>query len=129
MRFSQNWRNLKKNLGGNFQNMARMHNSTDYVKFLEKLYAPFLRKVAKTSVWAIVQKCHEAKYVNSQKSAWIGFLVLNVLYFMPSFGKIVGAVSEKLPLRTDARRTRFYRTLRFSTGDQQVHGGAHQPVN
>ena len=29
--------------------MARMHNSTDYVKFLEKSHAPFLRKVAKTS--------------------------------------------------------------------------------
>ena len=28
------------------------------------------------------------------------FLVLNVPYFEPSFEKIVGAVSEKLPLRT-----------------------------
>ena len=44
-----------------------------------------------------------ANYVKSQKSAWIGFLVLNVPYFVPSFGKIVGAVSEKLPLRTDGR--------------------------
>ena len=39
----------------------------------------------------------------SQKSAWIGFLVLNVPYFVPSFGKIVGAVSENEPERTDER--------------------------
>ena len=30
----------------------------------------------------------------------MGFLGLNVPYIVPSFGKIVGAVSEKLPLRT-----------------------------
>ena len=34
--------------GANLWNIARMHNSTDYVKFLEKSYAPFLKKVAKT---------------------------------------------------------------------------------
>ena len=37
-------------LGANFRNIARMHNSTDYVTFLEKSLAPFLRKVAKTSL-------------------------------------------------------------------------------
>ena len=36
---------------------------------------------------------NEAKNLKSQKSAWIGFLVLNVPYFVTSFGKIVGAVS------------------------------------
>ena len=82
-----------------------MHNSTDFVPFLEKLLAPFLRKVAKTSFLG-----HFSAYfmqnlrnvVKYQKSAWIGFLVLNVPYFMPSFRKIVGAVSEKL-FRTDGR--------------------------
>ena len=44
-----------------------------------------------------------AKYVKSHKSAWIGFLVLNVPYFVPSFGKTVGAVSENEPGRTDER--------------------------
>ena len=68
-----------------------------YVKFLEKSFAPFLRKVAKTSFLGHFTKCHEAKYVKSQKSAWIGFLVLNVPYFVRRFGKIIGAVSEKLP--------------------------------
>ena len=38
----------KRFLGANFRNIARMHNSTDYVTFLEKSLAPFLRKVAKT---------------------------------------------------------------------------------
>ena len=31
-------------LGANFRNIARMHNSTDYVTFLEKSLAPFLKK-------------------------------------------------------------------------------------
>ena len=34
--------------GTNFRNMARMHNSTDYVTFIEKSLTPFLRKVSKT---------------------------------------------------------------------------------
>ena len=50
---------------------------------------------------------NDGKY---QKSAWIRFLALNVPYFMPSFRKIVGAVSEKL-LRTDGRT------------DGRTHGG------
>ena len=33
--------------------------------------------------------------VKNKKSAWIGFLVLNVPYFVPSFGKIVGAHSSE----------------------------------
>ena len=40
------------------------------------------------------------------------------MYFVPCFGKFFGAVSENEPERTNGRR-RFYRTLRFSTGDQQ----------
>ena len=31
--------------GDNFRNIARIHNSTDYVTFLEKSLAPFSRKV------------------------------------------------------------------------------------
>ena len=61
---------------------------------------------------------NDGKY---KKCVWIRFLALNVPYFMQSFGKIVGAVSEKL-LQTHARthgRRQFYRTLRFSTGDQK----------
>ena len=41
--------------------------------------------------------------MKSRKSAWIGFLVLNVPYFVPSFGKIVRAVSENELGRTDGR--------------------------
>ena len=83
-----------------------MHNSTDYVTFLEKSLAPFLRKVAKTSlkghIWPFFCQ-NEEKFVKSQKSAWIFFLVLNVPYFVPSFRKIVGAVSENEPEHTDER--------------------------
>ena len=77
--------------------MARMHNSTDYVKFLEKSLAPFFRKVSKTSFFGhfLCFFCqNDANYVKSKKSARIGFLVP---YLVPSFGKIVGAVSEQLP--------------------------------
>ena len=44
---------------------------------------------------------------------------------MPSFRKILGAVSEKLPEQTDERTDGkgwfYYRTLRFSTWDQQAN--------
>ena len=106
-------------LGANFRNMARMHNSTDYVAFLEKSVAPFLRNVSKTSFLGHFFCQNEAKYVKSQKSAWIVFLVLNVSYFVPSFEKIVCAVSKNEPGRTDGRR-RFYRTLRFSNGNMGI---------
>ena len=39
--------------GANFWNIARMHNSTDYVKLLEKLLEPFLEKWQKPHFWAI----------------------------------------------------------------------------
>ena len=82
-----------------------MLNSTDYVNFLEKSLEPFLIKVTKISFFGpfFTVFCQNYEnYVKSQKSAWIGFLVLNVPYFMPSFGKIVGAVSENEPGRTEA---------------------------
>ena len=59
-----------------------------------------MRKVPKTSFlghfgpfFTDLRKMTEndGKY---QKSAWYIFLALNVPYFMPSFRKIVGAVSE-----------------------------------
>ena len=84
-----------------------MHNSTDFVPFLEKSLAPFLRKVAKTSFlghfgpFFTVFGQNDENDVKYKKSAWIGFLALNVPYFMRSFRKIVGAVSEKLPERTE----------------------------
>ena len=67
-----------------------------------------MRKVAKTSF--LGHFGHFSAYfmqnlrnvVKYKKSAWIGFLAFNVPYFMPSFIKIVGAVSEKL-FRTDGR--------------------------
>ena len=59
-------------------------------------FGPFLTVFAKNDQ-------NDAKY---QKSAWIGFLVLNVPYFIPSFRKIVGAVSEKLPEQTNGQTER-----------------------
>ena len=38
-------------LGANFWNIARMHNSTDYVNFLEKSLSAVFEKVPKTSFW------------------------------------------------------------------------------
>ena len=84
-----------------------MHNFRDFVKFLEKSLAPFFRKVAKTSFFGhfwpflTVFGQNDENDVKYQKSAWIGFLALNVPYFMRSSRKIVGAVSEKLPELTD----------------------------
>ena len=48
------------------------------------------------------------------------FLLLNVPYFMPSFRKIIGAVSEKLLERTDERAERgdSIGHFGFQTGDQ-----------
>ena len=86
--------------------MARMHNSTDYVTFLEKISCAVFEKRVKNLIFGPFFCQNEAKYVKTQKSAWIGFLVLNVPYFVPTFGKIVEAVSEKLPFRTN-ERTRF----------------------
>ena len=66
-----------------------------------------MRKVPKTSFLGhfgpfltVFRKMTEndGKY---QKSAWYIFLLLNVPYFMQSFRKILGAVSEKLPEQTD----------------------------
>ena len=109
----------------NFLNIARIHNSTYFVKFLKKSLEPFLIKVPKTSFLGhfgpsltVFRKMTEndGKY---KKSAWYIFLALNVPYFMRNFRKIVGAVSEIIRNgRTDGRRL-FYRTLRFSTGDQK----------
>ena len=79
-----------------------------FLKNLEKLLVSFFRKVENTSFlghfghisgYFMQNLRNDVKY---QKSAWIGFLALHVHYFMPSFRKIVGAVSEKL-FRTDAR--------------------------
>ena len=85
-----------------------MHNYANFVPFLEKSLAPFLRKVAKTSFlghFGLISGTYLQNLGNNvkyQKSAWIGFLALHVPYFIPSFRKIVGAVSKKL-FRTDGR--------------------------
>ena len=84
-----------------------MHNYANFVPFLEKSLAPFLRKVAKTSFlghFGLISGTYLQNLGNNvkyKKSAWIGFLALHVPYFIPSFRKNFGAVSEEL-LRTDA---------------------------
>ena len=67
-----------------------MHNSTDYVTFLEKSWARFFKKSGKNLIegaFLTVFGQNKAKYVKSRKSAWIGFLVLNVPYFKGKFRK------------------------------------------
>ena len=117
----------------NFWNIARMHNYIQILSnFKKKRRQRFWKKWQKPHFWAILAifgpfwpyfMQNLRNYVKNKKSAWIRFLALIVPYFMPCFRKIVGAVSEiirnaRTHGRTDARRL-FYRTLRFSTGDQQ----------
>ena len=74
----------KPNFLGNFWNIARMHNYTDLVRFLEKSMVPFLRKVAKTSFfghfWPFLRVFgqNEENRVKYQKSAQYIFLPLHV---------------------------------------------------
>jgi hypothetical protein len=83
------------NFLGNFWNIAKMHNYTDFVPFLEKSMVQFLRKVAKTSFFGhfwpflTVFGQNEENGVKYQKSAQYIFLPLHVSYFIPSFRKIV----------------------------------------
>ena len=77
-----------------------MHNYTNFVPFLEKSLAPFFENSGKNLIFGpffTVFGQNDENDVKYQKSAWIGFLVLNVAYFMPSFRKIGVTVSEKLP--------------------------------
>ena len=67
---------------------------------LENLLEPFYRNVPKTAILA--KNGHFFARIFSQKKGSAIFLPLLSLNFMPSFGKILGAVSE-INCVTDAR--------------------------
>ena len=52
---------------------------------------------------------------NIKNPLWIGFLALNIPYFIQNFRKIVGAISEIIRYARTDERGWFYRILRFST--------------